>query len=599
MPNIFKYSLTLEPNTIKIGNWLIANEDIGYGDTPRTDYWNGVDIPDKSYLWAENKVSQGPSYMIGDEHQIVELIKHEANSNFNFDESNLNTIYNSTKSSNSIEYLIKTAINWVAVNPEYLLINKYYLPITNENVSLDAVLEIDNQLSLADIKVYNSPIGTTYSYAIYNSGASVSGTGNTIAASFSISNIDISGLPSGYINLDFDIYATNSISESLLEPTFALGGKEGFSYSDGNINAFQYNDDSVSILNNSFSRASSGYIINEANKLEEILEDTPRIQTDNGVSYLLLEPTSTNFITRNDIYDAISIAGSYNVVVENFVEDVYGGNLAHKITTNRDAGQDSNVRYFLFTNVAIGNTYTFSGWFKGSTNFSIEVDISDQTLPVYNITTEWQYFTNTLTYTRINPSNFSDIRFQTTGLGVVDLYVYGYQVEEQNTATSTIITKGSGLTRLYDDFFTGLNDLVNRNIIGNNKGMVYIDFYDSEIYKETTTNISIINLTEGGFAKYLRIRGRGNSTKYVQFINFTTGNALIPISAIPGKLLIKWDGVNVSVFENGVLLGQEPQTSTFNPTYFDSNGVAAPTKIRDFRIYNDVMNDENCKKITT
>ena len=62
MVNIYKYSTTLERRTIKSGNWLIGNEDVGYGETSITEFWNGVNIPDNSYLWMENKATRSIIY---------------------------------------------------------------------------------------------------------------------------------------------------------------------------------------------------------------------------------------------------------------------------------------------------------------------------------------------------------------------------------------------------------------------------------------------------------------------------------------------------------------------------------------------------------
>ena len=49
MPNVIKYSTTIQPNTIKKGNVLLGINNIGYGPSNVTGYWAGINPPTSGY----------------------------------------------------------------------------------------------------------------------------------------------------------------------------------------------------------------------------------------------------------------------------------------------------------------------------------------------------------------------------------------------------------------------------------------------------------------------------------------------------------------------------------------------------------------------
>ena len=49
MPNVIKYSTTIQPNTIKKGNVILGVNNIGYGPSNVTGYWAGIDPPTSGY----------------------------------------------------------------------------------------------------------------------------------------------------------------------------------------------------------------------------------------------------------------------------------------------------------------------------------------------------------------------------------------------------------------------------------------------------------------------------------------------------------------------------------------------------------------------
>lgn len=62
MPNVIKYSTTIQPNTIKKGNVLLGVNTVDYGPTSTTGFWNGV-IPQTSgyTIYVLNTANTSPS----------------------------------------------------------------------------------------------------------------------------------------------------------------------------------------------------------------------------------------------------------------------------------------------------------------------------------------------------------------------------------------------------------------------------------------------------------------------------------------------------------------------------------------------------------
>ena len=44
MPNVVKYSLTTQANTLKKGNVVLGMNSVEYGPTSATGFWNGIEI---------------------------------------------------------------------------------------------------------------------------------------------------------------------------------------------------------------------------------------------------------------------------------------------------------------------------------------------------------------------------------------------------------------------------------------------------------------------------------------------------------------------------------------------------------------------------
>ena len=536
--------------------------------------------------------------MVGGQYRIAELLLHESNSPMTRNVNYATPIYGTDDSSPIVRHLFKEGLNWLYDHPEYLVTNKIYDNISSTENSLQVDLTVNIITSTADINIDNSTTGVTYTYLLTSSnGGTVSNSGQTTGSSFSITNIDISSLTSGEIYLDFDIYATSSTLDVLIDPTFVISA-ENISYKDGNILAYKNRDDGfIDIIEIPFTRASKGNYTDKTNTLINANIDMPRVETKNNKTYILLEPTSTNLVTNNSINTPIMINGSIDPIITNNLKDPYGDNKAYSYTFNRDLGYDFNFRTMLSVTLTSGLYYSISFWLKGSEEFQVYVDVADNALDTFTVSTIWEkYSYNSFLYTDSSPGNFSDMEPLTTGYGTVSLSVYNYQVEQRETVTSEINTFGSSVTRLEDNFLGNIPNFQTNGFLGSTKGMLYMDLGDTDLLTGLVNSISMLTLNGSDSSKYFRIRYSGSL--YIQILGLTTSTQFYGIDNIPRNLLFRWDGTSVSVFSKGLLLGTALQTVSFTPNTFSTNIAKLTFKLKEMRMYNEVMTDDNCKKLT-
>ena len=190
--------------------------------------------------------------------------------------------------------------------------------------------------------------------------------------------------------------------------------------------------DNVSVLEATatdftFSRSTIGTRINEAGLIETMAANIARINFDNGVGALLLEPQSANLCTESSNVDNWSNLSNVTA------------------TANYDYSptSDFNSNRLLFTangyayhndNQVPSTQYTISVWAKrnntGTENFGFFVDSATGTIAsVFTLTNRWQRYK--YTYTASN-NGFAGL----AGLSGADVSFYGFQREALPYATS-------------------------------------------------------------------------------------------------------------------------------------------------------------------
>jgi|694.fasta_scaffold127763_5 hypothetical protein len=84
MPNKIKYSATAAPNTLRSGNVLIGMNDVEYGPTSATNFWNGIDPPNGGYC-IYNPASNGSNvniYRPANDAELVKIINEISSNTF-------------------------------------------------------------------------------------------------------------------------------------------------------------------------------------------------------------------------------------------------------------------------------------------------------------------------------------------------------------------------------------------------------------------------------------------------------------------------------------------------------------------------------------
>jgi hypothetical protein len=84
MPNKIKYSASALPNTLRSGNVLIGMNDVEYGPTSSTGFWNGIDLPSGGYC-IYNPASNGSNvniYRPANDTELVKIINEISSNSF-------------------------------------------------------------------------------------------------------------------------------------------------------------------------------------------------------------------------------------------------------------------------------------------------------------------------------------------------------------------------------------------------------------------------------------------------------------------------------------------------------------------------------------
>ena len=250
--------------------------------------------------------------------------------------------------------------------------------------------------------------------------------------------------------------------------------------------------DNVSVLEATatdfvFERTSVGTRINEAGLIEELAEDLPRINYDDGVGYLMLEPQSTNLCTESNNTD--NWTNFTNVTVTKDYDYSPSGDLDANRLVFTGAG------YCYKNDAQVSATeYTLSVWAKrndsGTQSVGFFKDGSFVVDSEFTLTNQWQRFT--YTYTSANTS-FAGI----AGTSKADISFYGFQREALGYATSLINTSGTAVTRVAES----CADAGNTFTIDSEQGCLYAEIKalnDDGTYRYITlsdgTSANAINL---------------------------------------------------------------------------------------------------------
>ena len=314
-----------------------------------------------------------------------------------------------------------------------------------------------------------------------------------------------------------------------------------------------------------FSRSSVATRINEAELVEEMADEFPRINYENGFGALLLEPQSTNLCTESSNIDNWSNLSNVTATA-NYDYSPTGDFNANRL-------QFTAVGYAYHNDAQVAWTqYTISVWAKRNDTETQDVGffvngVTGTIVSVFNLTDRWQRFE--YTYTAIN-TGYAGI----AAASGADISFYGFQREALPYATSLIETSGSAVTRLKDE----CNNAGNKFYINSTQGVLYAQI--AALYNDGTNRI--ISLSNGSSANVVSLLYSSTANELQAWVRvsgilqaqltYTLADATESV-----RCALKYQNNEFGLWVNGANVGWDYSGSVFsadtlNSLHFDNGG---------------------------
>jgi len=373
--------------------------------------------------------------------------------------------------------------------------------------------------------------------------------------------------------------------------------------------AFNDQNNNFKPLPFSFSRASSGTIVNKDGLIETVGSGEPRIDfKDNTKGALLLEPERRNLFPYSEDYSQSVFTRRNCTINQNYAISPSGLLDATLVSAN---GSDAAI----FDNIGVtnGNTYTLSVYLR------VESGTLDTTLSLgsagfpntsgdggrvkdITITTEWKRFTLTSTADANAGSDIGIIG----GFGGFNngdsVLIYGAQLESGSYPTSYIPTSGqaNGVTRVADSCDNGGND----QVINSTEGVFYVELStlasDSVERFVSLSNGSVLNRVSLWY--YAATNGLAVAVYSGNVAQFFTTTVLAN-DTLNNKIAIKYKLNDFSLVINGVVIATDTNGNApieLNKLSFNKGDGNLPFygNIKDVRVYNTALTNAELQALT-
>jgi len=244
-----------------------------------------------------------------------------------------------------------------------------------------------------------------------------------------------------------------------------------------------------------------GSVAKDYQKTETRL-NIPRLDYSNGTCpSLLVEPQRTNILPYSSSFDNAAWgkdnngSGTLPIVTANYATSPDGTMSADRAQFTNIGGSGNSSNYSLIGQypLSLGSTGTATIWLKSNTSLNQNVLCywGGGQGDVFEVTPTWQRFT----LSNLSASGLSNLAFGTRGGSgsffnggdeVLDILVWGAQLEVGNYSTSYIPTTSASVTRNADVISkTGISSL-----IGQTEGVIFYDF----ILSTTGVDFTLANL---------------------------------------------------------------------------------------------------------
>lgn len=347
--------------------------------------------------------------------------------------------------------------------------------------------------------------------------------------------------------------------------------------------------------------------------------DVPRIDYSYGTCpALLLEPQRTNIVLYSEQFDDVSWTKNASTLTPNTTVSP-NGNL------NADTLSVTTTTYSGVYRTVSGTSaiYTVSVYAKKNTKdwlFLVDVQgtggrawfnlntgvlgtvVSGYTATITNVGNGWYRctLTNTTAQSAIyHQLGLSDADNTLTPISAGSAFIWGAQLEAGAYPSSYIRTEATTVTRLADSF--SRNNIYTNNLITSAGGTWYVELRGNLALTPDTSGQGIslgdnITPTSGN---QLQIRSLNTSSRIILSKRVAgTFTSLYTTTTNTCKIIFKWDGSTLDIFENGVkVITATPFTATALE-FFTVSNLDAPKYIQAMALYPVPLDDVDCELLT-
>ena len=302
----------------------------------------------------------------------------------------------------------------------------------------------------------------------------------------------------------------------------------------------------------SFSRASSGTVINKDGLIETVGSGEPRIDyKDDSKGALLLEPSRSNrFYYSEDFSNSIWVKQNVNLTSNYELSPSGFLNADRVITTNTGVDLYQNI------SVSANTTYTLTFYAKLRDGENIQArfyDLSNSSNISYvNYSSqlsnnEWKRVEIEVT----TPLGCTSLRIWIVALTstLIDVSYWGAQLEQGSYPTSYIPTSGSAVTRVAESSSQTVPD----GVIGQTEGTLFTEFEFN--YSDSNTQV-LLKANQSSDANSVGIEILGTTIKGLvnsQSSNIANIQGTIAIGTIKAAIAYKTN--DIAFYVNGVQVG--------------------------------------------
>ena len=368
-------------------------------------------------------------------------------------------------------------------------------------------------------------------------------------------------------------------------------------YNVGSINSIKPSESPYADF--TFARNTTATRVNSQGLIESVGVDLPRINYENGCGSWLLEPTSTNLITKSN--EVTSVSGG--IITLNAAISPDGTSNAFKIKftgTSSNGGGLFNLQSQT-SNFAANTVYTLSFYAKnlvGNGGFTARIDTdSTSTLKQqpFTATSNWQRYTVSFTTDAGSTKFSSNCRFKNFQQNGEVLF-YGVQLEKQPFATSLIPTI-NGIESRNSESATNAG---NSNLMSTAEGVLYAEI--AALNNDLSDRR--ISLSDGTLNNLVYISFDTSSNRILVNANGKVLTHTVSDETEFHKIAVLYNPIAPKLFVNGVLIGTATamnQITALNQVRFDG-GVGNNVfigKAKCVAVFKDGLTDAELVALTT